>query len=88
MTYKVLDYFTDLQDKNYAYNEGDTYPRKGLNPSEARIHELASDENVRGVPIIVEVEDSVEEVESKAETETVVEEKADTPKKGRGTSKR
>lgn len=53
--WKVIKYFTDLQDENYAYNVGDTYPRKGLNPSEERIAELSGSENKQGVPLIKEV---------------------------------
>lgn len=74
MNYKVLDYFTDLQDKNHEYFEGDTYPRKGLKVTAARINELATDENVRGVPVIQVVEET-SEVETK-------------PESGKGTNKK
>lgn len=53
--WKVVKYFTDLQDGDYAYNVGDTYPRKGLNPSEERITELSGSNNKQGVPLIKEV---------------------------------
>lgn len=53
--WKVVKYFTDLQDDGYAYNVGDTYPRKGLNPSEERIAELSGSDNKQGVPLIKEV---------------------------------
>ena len=53
--WKVVKYFTDLQDGHYAYNVGDTYPRKGLNPSEERIVELSGSNNKQGVPLIKEV---------------------------------
>lgn len=53
--WKVVKYFTDLQDDGYAYNVGDTYPRKGLNPSEERIAELSGSNNKQGVPLIKEV---------------------------------
>lgn len=56
MMYKVIKYFEDLQDNARPYNEGDTYPRKGLRVSKARLAELASDKNRRGEPLIVEVE--------------------------------
>lgn len=56
MMYKVVKYFEDLQDNSRPYNEGDTYPRKGLRVSKARLAELASDKNRRGEPLIVEVE--------------------------------
>ena len=56
MMYKVIKYFEDLQDNSRPYNEGDTYPRKGLRVSKARLAELASNKNRRGEPLIVEVE--------------------------------
>lgn len=55
MKYRVIKFFTDLQDNNHAYNVGDTYPREGLNPSEERIAELSGSENKQGVPLIKEV---------------------------------
>ena len=42
MMYKVVKHFEDLTDNRYPYNEGDTFPRKGLNVSDERIEELAS----------------------------------------------
>ena len=45
MMYKVIHHFTDLQDGNYKYTEGDNYPRQGYEPSEERIAELATDAN-------------------------------------------
>jgi hypothetical protein len=54
--YEVIKYFIDLQDKNYAYNVGDTYPRKGLNVNPERLAELAGSENKQGEPLIKEVE--------------------------------
>ena len=29
--YKVIHFFTDLQDNDFAYEVGDTFPRKGKN---------------------------------------------------------
>ena len=52
MSYKVLEYFTDLQDGEHAYNVGDEYPRKGYSPSDKRIEELSTDKNVRHRPVI------------------------------------
>jgi len=76
--YKVIKYFTDLQDNNYAYHVGDTYPREGIDPKPSRIAELSSASNKRGVPLIELVKDSkaktVAPVEEKdEEVETVVE---------------
>ena len=53
--YKVIKYFTDLQDNNYAYYVGDTFPRNGVEVGAERIAELASDKNRQGVPLIEEV---------------------------------
>ena len=55
--FKVIEMFTDLQDKNYKYEVGDEYPRLGLKPSLARIKELSSTANVRGRAVIKEEED-------------------------------
>ncbi len=70
MKYTVIRYFTDLQDKNYAYRAGDTYPREGLSPSAERIEELASDKNKQRTPLIKAVSaeaeaDTPEEQEKK-----------------------
>lgn len=54
--HKVLVYFKDLQDNRYAYNAGDTYPRKGLEVSEERIAELSGSNNKMGKPLIEFVE--------------------------------
>ena len=53
--YKVIKSFTDLQDNNYAYSVGDTFPHNGVEVDAERISELASDKNRIGVPLIEEV---------------------------------
>ena len=53
--FKALSYFIDLQDNNYPYQKGDTYPRKGYVPTDERIKELSTSANKRGVPVIVEI---------------------------------
>lgn len=53
MIYKVIHFFTDLQDNNYPYSVGDRYPRNGLDVSEARIRELSGKDNKQGKPLIV-----------------------------------
>ena len=53
--YKVIKYFTDLQDNNYAYYVGDTFPRNGVEAGAERVAELSSDKNRLGVPLIEEV---------------------------------
>ena len=72
--YKVIKTFTDLQDGNYKYITGDTYPRNGLKVSKKRIEELSTTKNRRGIILIEEVEEEV-----KPEAEEVVVEEA--PKK-------
>lgn len=68
MMYKVIKYFTDLQDHNYAYNVGDIFPRDGLVVSEVRLKELSGSRNKQGVPLIEEVkpDDVPEEVKKPA----------------------
>ena len=53
--YKVIKSFTDLQDNNYAYSVGDTFPHNGVEVDADRIAELASDKNRLGVPLIEEI---------------------------------
>lgn len=55
--YKVICFFTDLQDFNHPYNEGDFFPRSGVKVSQERLNELASSKNKRGKPLIKLVEE-------------------------------
>ena len=57
MAYKVIKYFTDLQDNNHPYNEDDVFPRKGLKVTDERLAELASVNNKRGEILIEKVEE-------------------------------
>ena len=50
--YKVIKFFTDLQDNNHPYNVGDTFPRKGKTADEVRIAELSGSDNKQGKPLI------------------------------------
>ena len=59
--YRVIKAFVDLQDNNYKYDVGDTYPRKGLNVLQSRINELASDKNLQKTPLIEKIPEKVEE---------------------------
>lgn len=59
MTYKVIEYFTDLQDDNHAYNVGDTFPRKDLTVSEERLTELSTENNRQNKPLIERVEEQI-----------------------------
>lgn len=53
--YVVKVFFTDLQDNNYAYNVGDTFPRDGMAVTPDRIKELSGTQNKRGIALIEEV---------------------------------
>ena len=61
---KVIKMFFDLQDNNYSYKVGDTYPRKDYKPTKARIYELAGHKNKLGFAVI-EVEKPKEEIKPK-----------------------
>lgn len=54
--YRVIKFFTDLQDFNHPYKVGDEYPRIGVNVSESRLAELSSVHNKRKEPLIEKVE--------------------------------
>lgn len=53
--YKVIKSFTDLQDNNYVYSVGDTFPHDGVDADAERVAELSSDKNLQGVPLIEEI---------------------------------
>jgi len=57
MTYKVLKSFTDLSDGKHTYVVGDIFPREGAKVSPSRIHELLSNKNSHGQPLIQEAEE-------------------------------
>ncbi|WP_180552733.1 Rho termination protein, partial [Staphylococcus haemolyticus] len=57
MTYKVIKYFTDLQDNSHAYHVGDPFPRTGLDVSKERLTELSTDNNRQNKPLIERVEE-------------------------------
>lgn len=54
--YRVISFFTDLQDNNYPYRVGDTYPRKGGRTNKKRIEELLGEENRQKKRLIEAVE--------------------------------
>lgn len=59
--YKVIKFFTDLQDNNYPYEVGSTYPRKGLSVAEERIAELSGSNNRQRTALIKEVSEPKQE---------------------------
>ena len=67
--YKVIKSFTDLQDNNYAYYVGDTFPRNGVEVGAERVAELSSDKNLQGVPLIEEVEEKPKRTRKKKSEE-------------------
>ena len=67
--YKVIKYFTDLQDNNYAYYVGDTFPRNGVEVCAERIAELSSDKNLQAVPLIEEVAEKPKRTRKKRDEE-------------------
>ena len=67
--YKVIKSFTDLQDNNYAYYVGDTFPRNGVEAGAERIAELSSDKNLQGVPLIEEVVEKPKRTRKKKDEE-------------------
>lgn len=57
MIYKVIKFFTDLNDNDHPYNEGDTFPRSGVTVTAERLQELSNSDNRQGVPLIKSVEE-------------------------------
>ena len=55
--YKVISFFTDLQDNDHAYNVGDEFPHDGLTVTKERLEELSGSDNKQHRPLIEEVED-------------------------------
>lgn len=90
--YRVIKFFTDLQDNNHAYKVGDVFPHDGMKVSEMRLKELSTDANRRHMPLIEKVEiveneagETMEEVKAKEPVEdSEAKEDAPKPKKKRG----
>lgn len=57
MTYKVINYFTDLQDNNHEYNVGDVFPRSGKQVSKERLTELSNTSNRQNKALIERVDE-------------------------------
>lgn len=62
--YKVVEFFTDLQDNNHPYQAGETFPRDGLEVSEERLAELSGTNNKRGIALIKKATKSAPEDEN------------------------
>ena len=65
MSYRVVNFFTDLQDNNHPYNVGDEFPRVGMVVSDERLNELMSDQNKQRRQLIERVDDVEETSEKK-----------------------
>ena len=55
--YRVIKFFTDLQDNKHPYNVGDIFPRDGVTVDEARLTELSSSKNRQGKPLIKKIDE-------------------------------
>lgn len=80
MGYKVIRFFTDLQDNDYAYKTGDKFPRDGVQVSPARVAELSGSNNKQGVPLITFVKDEKKPEKKLADKKTVEYSKAEISK--------
>lgn len=81
MMYRVINYFTDLQDDNHAYSVGDTFPREGLKVSADRLAELASADNKRGKALIELVQETAKKAETSEKPVEAEDKPAEKPKK-------
>lgn len=54
---KAGKHFIDLHDNDHSYNEGDIFPREGVDVSEERLKELAGSDNKQHTPLIELVEE-------------------------------
>ena len=80
--YRVIDYFTDLQDNGHAYNVGDIFPREGVEASAERLEELSSVNNKRGKALIELVKPKAKKAADETASEPVeAEDEAEKPKK-------
>ena len=70
MTYKVIKFFTDLQDNEHPYNEGDIFPRSGVTVTAERFKELSGSDNRRGISLIEAVEETDEKPKKKRTKKT------------------
>lgn len=68
--YKVVKAFADMQDGNYIYGVGDTYPHsEDVVVSVARVNELSTDNNRLREPLIEAIPDEKSEPEPETEPE-------------------
>lgn len=73
MMYKVIKFFTDLQDNNHPYDVGSEFPRSGVSVTEERLAELSGSDNKQGVPLIQLVEEAPKKTAAKRTKKTAKE---------------
>lgn len=89
--YKVIAKFADIQDDNYIYEVGETYPRKGLKVSKERLAELASVDNKARKILIAKEEEpemapeapEMPQIEPEPEAEGIPQPEEEKPKEGK-----
>lgn len=59
MLFKVIEDFTDLQDKMHEYFVGMTYPREGYEPTKNRIEQLSGTGNKLGRAVIEPIPEKI-----------------------------
>lgn len=57
--WRVIRDFYDLQDGNFFYKVGDTFPRAGKVVSDDRLEFLSSDKNLLKTPVVEKVPEKV-----------------------------
>lgn len=57
MKHVVIESFNDTKDNGHRYLKDDEYPRAGYEPSEKRLKELSSSNNLSHRPMIREVKE-------------------------------
>ena len=71
--YKVIKFFTDLQDNNFPYEVDKPFPREGVTVTEERLKELSGSNNKQGQPLIEKVAEPPKKAAKKAVKKTVSE---------------
>lgn len=94
--YRVVKFFTDLQDGDHPYHVGDIFPRDGVEVTGERITELSGNNNRQGVPLIEYIEEPKQEtaekedaaVESAGQEEAPVKKRAPRKKRTKTSAKK
>lgn len=84
--YRVINFFTDLQDAEHPYNVGDKFPRDGMDVTLDRLTELSGSDNKQGRPLIEFIPDEPVHTEKEEEInqpEEPAEQPVEKPKRSR-----